>query len=72
MELIQSPKIDFIRHKYPDWFMMTCRTLHRLVKSVFGALDQLHGSFSDICAHQDLQKPNFVMPELLIKELGLS
>ena len=25
--------------------------------------------FSDIGAHQDLQKPNFVMPELLEKEL---
>ena len=33
-----------------------------------GALDQLHGSFSDIGAHQDLQKPTFVMPEPLIKE----
>ena len=34
-----------------------------------GALDQLHGNFSDIGAHQDYQKPNCVMPELLIKEL---
>ena len=39
------------------------------VESFFRALDQLHGSFSDIDAHQDLQKSNFVMPELLIKEL---
>ena len=33
------------------------------------ALDQLHWSFSDIGAHQDFKKPNFVMSELLIKEL---
>ena len=32
-------------------------------------LDQLYRSFSDINAHKDLQKPNFAMPELLIKEL---
>ena len=32
------------------------------------ALDHLHGSFSDIGAHQDLQKPNLAIPELLIKE----
>ena len=59
----------------------TCRALHRLVESVkeivgiydiesfFLSLDQLHGNLSDIGAHQDLQKPNFVIPELLIKEL---
>ena len=53
---------------------MTCRALRRLVESVrenvesfFLALDQLHGSFSR--THQDLNKPNFVMPELLIIEL---
>ena len=38
---------------------------------LFWTLDQLHGSFSEIGAHQNLQKPNFVMPELLIKELCL-
>ena len=32
-------------------------------------MDQLHGSFSDNGAHQDLQKPNFAMPELILKEL---
>ena len=51
-----------------------CKALHVIlnrfnVESFLGALDQLNGSFSDIVAHQDLQKPNFVMPELLIKEL---
>ena len=29
----------------------------------------LYGSFSDIGAHQDFQIPEFVMPELLLKEL---
>ena len=38
-------------------------------KIFFLALDQHVGSFSDFGAHQDLQKPNFSMPELLIKEL---
>ena len=33
------------------------------------ALWQLHGSFSDVGAHQDFQMPEFFMPELLIKEL---
>ena len=51
-----------------------CKTLHVIlyqsdVESLLWALGQLHGSFSDIGAHQDLQKPNFVMPELLLKEL---
>ena len=37
------------------------------VESFFGgALDQLHGRFSNIGENQNLQKPNFVMPELLI------
>ena len=40
------------------------------VESFFGALDQLLGSLSDIGAHQDLQKPKFVMPELMIKNYG--
>ena len=29
----------------------------------------LHGSFSDIGVDQEFQKPEFVMPELLLKEL---
>ena len=40
-------------------------------KVFFGALDQLHENFSDIGAHQDLHKPNFIMLELLIKNYGL-
>ena len=32
------------------------------------ALEQLHGSFSDIGAHQDFQNSEFFMPELLLKE----
>ena len=59
---------------------MTCRALHRLVESVkekvtwvimtfFGALEQPHGSFTDIGAHQDFQKPEFVMRGLLLQEL---
>ena len=34
-----------------------------------GALEQLHGSFSDIGAYQDFQMQEFFMPELLLKEL---
>ena len=34
------------------------------VKRFFWALEQLGGSFSDIGAHQEFQKPEFVMPEL--------
>ena len=30
---------------------------------------EVYGSFSDIVVHQDLQKPNFAMPEPLIKDL---
>ena len=37
-----------------------------------GALEQLHGSFSDIGPHQDFQKSKFVMPELSLKELWFS
>ena len=37
--------------------------------SFVGALEQLHGSFSDIGAHLEFQKTEFVMPELLLKEL---
>ena len=37
-------------------------------KKVFwGALEQLHGGFSDIGAHQDFQKPDSFMPELSLK-----
>ena len=35
------------------------------VVSIFWALEQLHGGFSDIGAHQDFQKPNSYMPKLL-------
>ena len=63
MELIQSPQKNFLRNKYPDWFKITCRALHRLVKSV------KEKSIRDIGAHQDLQKPNLAIPKLLIKEL---
>ena len=34
-----------------------------------GALEQLHRSFRDIGAHLEFQKPEFVMHELLLKEL---
>ena len=54
---------------------MTCWALHRLVESVkekgtwvynfYG----LHESYSDIGAHLEFQKPKFIMPELLLKEL---
>ena len=41
------------------------------VESFWGALEQLHGSFSDFGAREDLQKPTFVMLEILIKELWI-
>ena len=41
------------------------------VESFFLSLEQLFGSFSDIGAHQDFQKSEFFMPELLLKELWL-
>ena len=44
------------------WVFMTYKVFK-------GALEQLHGSFSDFGAHQDLQNPEFAMPELLLKEL---
>ena len=39
------------------------------IESFYWALEQLHGSFGDIGVHQDSQKIEFFMPELLIKEL---
>ena len=55
---------------------MMCKALHRLIESVkekgtwvFWALEQLQGSFTDIGSHQEFQKPEFVMPELLLEEL---
>ena len=36
-----------------------------------GALEQLHGSFSDISSHLEFERPELVMPELLLKELWL-
>ena len=62
---------------------MTCSALHRLVETVkekgtwvfmtlkvlWGALEQLYGCFSDIHAHQDYQKPEFFMSELLLRAL---
>ena len=34
-----------------------------------GALEQLHGSFSDIGAHQDFQKPEFLLKELWFEDI---
>ena len=39
------------------------------VEVFWGALEQLHGSFRDIGAHQDFQMPEFIMPAQLIKGL---
>ena len=41
------------------------------VERFLWALEQLHGSFSDIGAHLEFQKSEFVMPELLLKELWI-
>ena len=40
-----------------------------LVCGYLWALEKLLGSFIDIGAYQEFQKPKFVMPELLLKEL---
>ena len=37
-----------------------------------GALEQLHGTFIDIGANKDFQKPEFFMPELLIYDIARS
>ena len=39
------------------------------VESFLGTIEQLHGSASDIGAHQVFQQPEFFMPELLPKEI---
>ena len=74
MELFQSPQKNFLRQTDSRWSVG-----HRSVESVkekgtwvfmtiFFALEQLHGSFSDIGAHLEFQKPEFVIPELLLKD----
>ena len=71
------------QHSTSDRFKMTCRALHRLVnlkkrKVNLGICDVdsfLGGSgtwnFCYICAYQDIRKPEFFLPELLIKELWI-
>ena len=62
MELFQSHRlVESVKGK-GAWVFMT----HIFI---FWALEQLHGSLSDIAAHLELQKPKFVMPELKLKEL---
>ena len=79
MELFQSKK-NFLRHKYPRTFLVyrfnQWEALHVIlnrsdVEFFGGNLEQLHGFFSDIGAHQEFQKPELFMPELLLKELWL-
>ena len=53
---------------------MSFKALHVIlnrsdVDICWGALEQLHGRCSDIGAHLDFLKPEFFMPELLLKEL---
>ena len=55
---IQSVQSPTTRHLEPVWVFMK-------QKVFWGALDQLDGSLSDIGAHQYLQKPKFVTPELI-------
>ena len=79
MELFQSPQKYFLRHEYPSTFLFyrfnQTVPLHVIlnrsdVESVFfWALEQLHGSISDIGAHQNFQMPEFYLAELLLKEL---
>ena len=66
MELFQSPPKKLSTNR--------CKALHVIlnrsdVESFCWALEQFHGSSSDIGAHQDFQVPEFIMPELLPKEL---
>ena len=82
MELIQSPpkklSMYVINAQLPFSFTKStnqCKALYVIlnrsdVDSFLGALDLLHESFSNIFAQNlHLLKPNFVMPELLLKEL---
>ena len=64
MELIQSQKKTYyvINAKPYVHFILNRSDVERFFWR--GALDQLNGSFSDIGAHQDLQKPNFVLPTI--------
>ena len=67
MELFQSPKKYFLRQNNSKWRVGLCALIGWIYKSerfvgfydiesIFGgALEQLHGSFSDIGAHQDFQ-----------------
>ena len=63
MELFQSSPPQK-KDKVPFFFSDStnrCKALHVIWK-------QLHGSFSDIGAHQNFQMPEFFMPELLLQE----
>ena len=65
MDLFQSPnKLTFLFYRFNQLVQTVWRR-----KFFFKALEQLHGSFSDIGAQKDFQMPEFFMPELLQKEL---
>ena len=79
MELFQSPtKLSTCINTHVPFSFTDltnrCKALHVIynrsdVESFFLALEQLHGSFSNIGARQDFQRPEFFMPELLLNEL---
>ena len=77
MELFQGPKNTFyvINTQVPFSFTDSTnrrKALHVIlnrsdVESVFSALEQIHGSFSDIGAREEFQQSDLFMPELLLK-----
>ena len=73
-------KISILHHKYPRSFLFyrlnqsvqssTCHLESVWRRKILGGpLEKLHGRFSDIGVDQEFWKPEFVMPELLLKEL---
>ena len=80
MELFQSPTKFYVRPIQDDvqgfapisWICKRERYVCIYnVESFFwgGALEQLYGILSDIGAHLEFQNLEFVLPELLLKEL---
>ena len=80
---VPEPPKNFLRHKYKCTFFFyrfnqslqsstrTSSWIGLTLKVFWGTLEQIHGSFSDIGAHRDFQKPEFFMPDLLINELWI-
>ena len=83
MELFQSPPKNCLRYKYPRTYLSLLQiqpigarpyTRHVIlnrsdVKSFYGS-GTAPWKFSDIGAHLEFQKPEFLMPDLLLNNYG--